>query len=60
MKVKLAVISSLLAGSMWLAGCQQQEGPGEQAGERADDTIERAGEQIERGGERVQERARGD
>lgn len=59
MKAKLTVIPFLLAGSLWLAGCEQ-EGPAERTGKKADESMERAGEQMERGGERVQERARGD
>jgi len=54
MTYKFAIISLLCAGSLWLAGCEQ-EGPAERAGEKVDKTMERAGEQMERAGERAQE-----
>jgi hypothetical protein len=54
MKAKLAIITLLLAGSVWLAGCEQ-EGPAERTGKKADEAMEKAGEQMERAGERAQE-----
>ena len=51
------VLSALLAA---LAGCQKQEGPGEQMGKGVDRATERAGEQVEKAGEKIQDAAKGD
>ena len=50
-------MSALLAA---LAGCQQQEGPAEQAGKEVDEAIEKAGEQVEKAGDAIQDAAQGD
>jgi hypothetical protein len=50
-------MSALLAA---LAGCQQQEGPAEQAGKEVDKAIEKAGEQVEKAGDAIQDAAQGD
>jgi len=38
-----------------LPGCEKQEGPMEQAGEKADQAVEKAGEQIEKAGDSIQD-----
>lgn len=43
-----------------LSGCQKQEGPAEQAGEKLDQTTEKIGEQVEKAGESIQDTAKGD
>jgi predicted small lipoprotein YifL len=51
------VMSALLVA---LAGCQQQEGPAEQAGKNVDNAVDKAGEQIENAGDNIQDAAKGD
>ena len=51
------VMSALLVA---LAGCQQQEGPAEQAGKNVDNAVDKAGEQIEKAGDSIQDAAKGD
>ena len=46
------VMSALLVA---LPGCEKQEGPMEQAGEKADQAVENAGEQIEKAGDSIQD-----
>ena len=51
------VMSALLVA---LAGCQQQEGPAEQAGKNVDNAVDNVGEQIEKAGDSIQDAAKGD
>lgn len=50
-------MSALLAA---LAGCQEQEGPVEQAGKEVDKAAEAVGEKVEQAGESLQDAAQGD
>ena len=43
-----------------LSGCDRQEGPAEQAGEKLDNAAEHAGDQIEKAGDAIQDAAKGD
>ena len=44
-------------GPLALSGCDDPDGPAEQAGESVDNAVERAGEALERGGENIQRQA---
>lgn len=43
-----------------LPGCQNKEGPAEQAGKKMDEVVEQAGAKIEQAGENIQDAAKGD
>jgi hypothetical protein len=43
-----------------LPGCEKQEGPMEQAGEKVDQGVEKAGKQIEKAGDSIQDAAKVD
>lgn len=40
-----------------LSGCDMNQGPAEEAGEKIDEATEKAGEKIEDAGEKLQEKA---
>mgnify|MGYP007049512717 CR=1 FL=1 len=53
----LALALFLGLGTLGLAGCEDNEGPAEEAGEAVDDAAERAGDALENTGERIQQQA---
>jgi hypothetical protein len=62
MKLVQTISAALAMSALLVAlpGCEKQEGPMEQAGEKADQTVEKAGEQIEKAGDRIQDAAKVD
>jgi hypothetical protein len=50
----------IIGAAIALSGCENQEGPAEQAGKEIDKAAEKVGEKIEEAGERVQDAAQGD
>jgi hypothetical protein len=62
MKLDKMALTALAMGALFvtLSGCQQQEGPAEQAGKKVDQTTEKVGEQVEKAGESIQDTAKGD
>ncbi len=62
MKFDKMALTALAMGALFvtLSGCQQQEGPAEQAGKKLDQTTEKVGEQVEKAGESIQDAAKGD
>lgn len=62
MKLDKMALTALAMGALLvtLSGCQQQEGPAEQAGKKLDQTTEKVGEQVEKAGESIQDAAKGD
>lgn len=61
MKFDKIALGALAVGALFvtLSGCQQQEGPAEQAGKKLDQTTEKVGEQVENAGESIQDAAKG-
>jgi hypothetical protein len=61
MKLDKMALTALAMGALFvtLSGCQQQEGPAEQAGKKVDQTTEKVGEQVEKAGESIQDTAKG-
>ncbi|MCW8902623.1 MULTISPECIES: hypothetical protein [Sedimenticola] len=51
---------SLATGALLVAltGCDQNDGPAEQAGEKIDNAAEQAGEQMEKAGEAIKDAAK--
>jgi predicted small secreted protein len=62
MKLGKTVSTALVMSALFVAlgGCQQQEGPAEQAGKNVDKAVENVGEQIENAGDSIQDAAKGD
>jgi len=61
LKKRGAIISLFLAtGALLIAlsGCDQNDGPAEQAGEKIDNAAEQAGEQMEKAGEAIKDAAK--
>jgi hypothetical protein len=60
MKLVQAISTALAMSALLVAlpGCEKQEGPMEQAGEKVDQGVENAGEQIEKAGDGVQAAAK--
>ncbi len=59
-KTVTRVLAAAFAGACCFAmGACQEQGPGEQAGERVDEAAESAGEAIEDAGEAIQDGASG-
>lgn len=61
LKKRGAIISlSLATGALLIAlsGCDQNDGPAEQAGEKIDNAAEQAGEQMEKAGEAIKDAAK--
>jgi hypothetical protein len=50
----LSITTLILAGSV-IAGCEANEGPAENAGEKIDNAVENTGEAIEEAGDKVRE-----
>ncbi len=61
-KTGIPISLSLIMGVLLVAlsGCDQNDGPAEQAGEKIDNAAEQAGEQVEKAGEAIQDAAKGD
>ena len=57
MKLVQAIGTALAMSALLVAlpGCEKQEGPMEQAGEKVDQGVEKAGEQIEKAGDSIQD-----
>jgi len=51
------IMSALLVP---LFGCEQQQGPGERAGQSLDKALDKTGEQVEKAGDSIQDAAKGD
>ena len=51
------VMSALLVP---LFGCEQQQGPGERAGQSLDKALDKTGQQVEKAGDSIQDAAKGD
>jgi len=62
MKPVKTVGAALVMSALFIAlsGCQNQEGPAEQAGESIDNATESVGEGVEDAGEAIQDAATGD
>jgi len=60
MKIVQTISAALAMSALLVAlpGCEKQEGPMEQAGEKVDQGVENAGEQIEKAGDGVQAAAK--
>ncbi|WP_290789319.1 hypothetical protein [Halomonas sp.] len=56
-KLGLAMLVGMLA--VGLAGCQDEPGPAEEAGQEIDEAMEDAGEGVEEMGESIQDAAEG-
>lgn len=57
-KLGLALLVGMLAAG--LAGCQDEPGPAEEAGQEIDEAMDDAGEGVEEMGESIQDAADGD
>ena len=57
-KLGLALLVGMLAAG--LAGCQDEPGPAEEAGQEIDEAMDDAGEGVEEMGESIQDAAEGD
>jgi hypothetical protein len=55
--VAVLAMSALLVA---LSGCDSQEGPAEQAGEKIDNAAEQTGEKIEQAGDAIQDAVQDD
>jgi hypothetical protein len=60
MKIVQTISAALAMSALLVAlpGCEKQEGPMEQAGEKVDQGVENAGEQIEKAGDGIQAAAK--
>ncbi|MFP4251164.1 MAG: hypothetical protein ACOCY2_00430 [Guyparkeria sp.] len=47
MKARNALIALMMATSLTIAGCGEDQGPAEEAGEEIDETMEETGDQVE-------------
>ncbi|MFP4638967.1 MAG: hypothetical protein ACLFMY_00850 [Guyparkeria sp.] len=66
MKARNALIALMMATGLTIAGCGEEEGPAEEAGEQIDETMEESGDaaeettdeiggEVEEGGDEVEE-----
>ncbi len=57
MKLVQTISTALAMSALLVAlpGCEKQEGPMEQAGEKVDQGVEKAGKQIEKAGDSTQD-----
>lgn len=53
MKARNAVIALMMALGLTVAGCADEQGPAEEAGEQIDQTMEEAGDEIEKATDEV-------
>lgn len=62
MKLVKFVGAALFMSALFAAlpGCQNREGPAEQAGKKMDQAVEQAGEKVEKAGDNIQDAAKGD
>ena len=47
MKARNALIALMMAMGLTIAGCAEEQGPAEEAGEQIDETMEESGDAIE-------------
>jgi hypothetical protein len=62
MKIVQTISAALAMSALLVAlpGCENQEGPMEQAGKKVDQGVEKAGEQLEKAGDSIQDAAKAD
>ncbi len=56
-KLFLALLAGLLA--LGLAGCEEEQGPAEEAGQEIDQAVEEAGEGVEEMGDTIEDASEG-
>lgn len=55
MNARNALIALMMALGLTVAGCAEEQGPAEEAGEQIDQTMEEAGDKIEEAGDKMEE-----